>query len=710
MRATFGTLEDRVLELKPGLNIVEAPNEWGKSTWCAFLAAMLYGIDTRARSTQTALAEKEKYAPWSGSPMEGRIDLNWNGRDITIERRTKGRTPFGVFKAYETDTGMEVPELTGANCGQLLLGVEKSVFTRTAFLRLNDLPVTQDEALRRRLNALVTTGDESGAGDMLGARLKELKNACRYNRSTGLIPKAEAELAALEEKQRELDRLSREAEENKRLQKQTENYLNQLKNHQTALAYQNALADRARVLTAEQAFAEAAARRDRLEAECAQLPRREAAEETRRQVRDLQQQWMGVQAELQDLPPEPQAPEKVDAFEEPDRTALLEKVRRDVELYHILREIQKKKPVLGWFLLILGLIGAGMCAAVELWIAVAVAAVVSAAGVVLLVLSGRKRKGIAEAVEKLVQPYPRREPERWLAEAENYAGRIARYQEQLAQRRAAGEALAQRGESIRERLREIAQGRDLRSVLEELQRVIDAWNELEDAVGDLQQAGKHLDHIRAMAKNARPPEFEDTLKCSEGDTLRLIGEYTARQRQLAERLGRLRGSMNAIGDGKLLQARIDSLRLRIGELEETEEALELAQRTLAAATEQLQRRFAPRITERARILFSRLTDGRYDRLNLTKELAVDAAATGELTMHSAQWRSEGTVDQLYIALRLAVAEELTPAAPLVLDDALARFDDRRLKNALEVLAEAAGSRQVILFTCRKREGELFPQT
>ena len=74
MQATFGKLENQVLELRPGLNIIEAPNEWGKSTWCAFLVAMLYGIDTKARTTQAALAEKEKYAPWSGSPMAGRID------------------------------------------------------------------------------------------------------------------------------------------------------------------------------------------------------------------------------------------------------------------------------------------------------------------------------------------------------------------------------------------------------------------------------------------------------------------------------------------------------------------------------------------------------------------------------------------------------------------------------------------------------------
>ena len=156
MTATFGKLENRTLQLQPGLNVISAPNEWGKTTWCAFLITMLYGLDTREKTTKTALAVKERYAPWSGSPMSGRIDLHWNEKDITIERWTKGRTPLGEFRAYETESGLDIPELTAANCGQMLLGVERSVFQRSGFIRLTDLPVTQDEALRRRLNALVT--------------------------------------------------------------------------------------------------------------------------------------------------------------------------------------------------------------------------------------------------------------------------------------------------------------------------------------------------------------------------------------------------------------------------------------------------------------------------------------------------------------------------------------------------------------------------
>ena len=207
MTATFGKLEHETLTLEPGLNIITAPNEWGKSTWCAFLMAMLYGLDTRVKTTKTTLADKERYQPWSGSPMSGRIDLNWNGRDITIERATRRRVPLGEFKAYETESGLPVEELTAANCGQTLLGVEQTVFRRAGFIRFSDLPVTQDEALRRRLNALVTTGDDSGSADRLAASLKDLKNRCRYNR-TGLLPQAEAQRDAIEEKLTEIRRAS----------------------------------------------------------------------------------------------------------------------------------------------------------------------------------------------------------------------------------------------------------------------------------------------------------------------------------------------------------------------------------------------------------------------------------------------------------------------------------------------------------------------
>ena len=55
---------------------------------------MLYGIDTRDRDKKGYLADKNRYQPWSGAPMEGEVTLEWQGRDVTIRRSPKGNTPL----------------------------------------------------------------------------------------------------------------------------------------------------------------------------------------------------------------------------------------------------------------------------------------------------------------------------------------------------------------------------------------------------------------------------------------------------------------------------------------------------------------------------------------------------------------------------------------------------------------------------------------
>ena len=63
MTASFGKLQGATLELKEGLNILQAPNETGKSTWCAFLLSMLYGINSRERDRAGFIADKNRLRP-----------------------------------------------------------------------------------------------------------------------------------------------------------------------------------------------------------------------------------------------------------------------------------------------------------------------------------------------------------------------------------------------------------------------------------------------------------------------------------------------------------------------------------------------------------------------------------------------------------------------------------------------------------------------
>ena len=188
MTAVFGKLQNRTLELKDGLNILEAPNETGKSTWCAFLLAMLYGINSRERDKAGFIADKNRYAPWSGAAMSGRIDCRVGTDEVTLLRNTRRQTaPMGDFQALYAGTGDAFPGLTGQNCGDTLLGVSREVYERSAFIRQSGISITQDAGLERRIAALITSGEEDTSYTEAADALKKQLNRRRHNK-TGQIP------------------------------------------------------------------------------------------------------------------------------------------------------------------------------------------------------------------------------------------------------------------------------------------------------------------------------------------------------------------------------------------------------------------------------------------------------------------------------------------------------------------------------------------
>ncbi len=701
MTATFGKLEHQTLTLQPGLNIIEAPNEWGKSTWCAFLVNMLYGIDTRARSTAVALADKERYAPWSGAAMEGRIDLCWNGRDITIERRSRGRIPFGDFRAYETETGIEISDLNATNCGQQLLGVERSVFVRAGFLKQSDLPVTQDDSLRRRLNNLVTTGDESGASDKLGEALKDLKNKCRHNR-TGLLPQAESERDQLSGQLAHLHDLQNQAQAVRTQQSELELRIAALENHAAALRYAASLEDAKKVAQAEENLVVVKERLTATMSACQDIPSADVARRNLHDAQTLQEQWLSLQMESQMLPPLPPQPAIPVYYKGIAPADAVSSAEVDAKANAILEQSKKKNGVILAIFGILAVILCGCGLMMPQWLLYMgiAAAVTGIAGALICVIrSGKIRKQQLVLFDR----HPGVAPDGWIADARQYAQEQQHYEALLANAQALRGDLDARIQVLQQKINDLAGEMTLSDALHHWSQAVAAWDTLSDARRDLQLAESHVQTLRSLFKEVPPPTADDTLTFDVLETDHLLANARIRQQQLHTQLGQCLGQAEALGSEALLRARLDTLNHRIARLEDTYYALEMALDALRDASLQLQRRFAPRISKRAQEIFNRLTNGRYHRLSLGSDLSLSTSTQDEDTLHTTQWRSDGTADQQYFALRLAVAEELTPDAPLILDDALVRFDDHRMKAAMQLLQESAQSKQVILFTCQSRE-------
>ncbi len=137
------------------------------------------------------------------------------------------------------------------------------------------------------------------------------------------------------------------------------------------------------------------------------------------------------------------------------------------------------------------------------------------------------------------------------------------------------------------------------------------------------------------------------------------------------------------------------------------DALELAEENMQAAVDDISRSFGPLLNEKTAEIFSNLTGGRYEKVMVDKEYAIQAKPkTGGY--HEWKYLSSGTTDQAYLSLRLAMTELITDNGerlPLMLDDVLLQYDAERAENALEYLKKYAQNAQILFFTCRNMQDE-----
>jgi chromosome segregation ATPase len=389
----------------------------------------------------------------------------------------------------------------------MLLGVEKSVFLRTGFLRFSDLPVRQDEELRRRLNSLVTTGDETGDAELLGQKLQELRNRCRYNQ-TGLIPQCRAELREVQEQLWECQRFQSQHDALTEQVRGLEGELHTLENHRQWLDYADAQTHRENIGKAEQASRAA----DRL-------------------VAALEEKYARI----------------------PDKQELEAKLELDRERLDYLRLDLEEKPSSS-----LPIIFTALLAAVLLIVAVLMAdrglvlpCVV--AGIALLIACGslasrRRQERIWYNIEQTRRQNKTQELEKSITARENQLG---------------------------------------------------TYGDLQAARENAEAARQQMKALKSIPLPEEEPEVEDGLTLTREQTLQSIGDLTGHLARLRLQLGQCRGRMEHLPEPELLQRRLNQTRRRLSELELTQQAIDCALDALETAKTELQRRFAPRIAQRA---------------------------------------------------------------------------------------------------------------
>ncbi len=658
--ATYGKLNQAQLSLQSGLNVICAPNEGGKSTWSRFLLTMFYGLNTRQRGE---LADKNRFQPWSGSPMQGRLELAVGEDVLTLSRRTqRADSPMGVFSCTYAGTDTPVRGLDALRCGETLLGVPQSVYQRCAFIPSGSMAIDADADLERRINALISTGEEKISFSQAETRLKRQLHQRKYNRS-GAIPLLESEIASLSSAQAEVQDL---AERETSLRQQ----LRQVQEEQVTLRAaqqqeaQQRIAEKQRLL---QSLPDSAA----LQSINEQLGAVRSMGEQVQQARDAAAaQEQTIQAQLQELSRNPLHP-----MTKPELEAQL--------------QIQPPAPPQVAQLLIslaLGLCGGGFLwyeigQSQLLWLCAACAVTALAAGNFLRLLIQRIRRQQVRRRE-----LQRQEELRKLADS--YLPMLEKLEEQRS-------LLQQRQQAVAD------SEQRLRATLADLLTVVQKWDTGVHTPTDVRR------FVQQMTQ--RREELTEEIRQAQADALHAqTPDADGSAARLQQQIAQVQGQLAALGGAEDAPQRIARKQEQLHRLQGEYDSLALALDVLRSANTTLQNRFSPELGRRAAEIFADMTGSPWSHILLDREFRLSAEAGSDPTRRSVQLLSSGTADQLYLAVRLAICEMVLPAeqnAPLILDDALLTFDDERLHKTLDYLVRLGEQRQILLFSCQSREAD-----
>lgn len=752
LTASFGKLNGDTLELKNGLNIIRAPNESGKSTWCAFIKAMLYGINTSERDRQDYLSDKNKFAPWSGAPMSGQMEVTHGGRDITISRSALGGAPMKNFTAVYSQTAQSVPGLDGNNAGEVLTGASEKVYERTAFIRQSGMRISQTSELEKRIAALVSSGSEQRSYSETDEDLRSWMRKLRYRKS-GIIPKLEEERSELINQYRLLEEktesLSRLRQEMIRTQEAKDKLSDELELHRK-IEKRSMLRSLSEAKIKEKRADEDIQRISSEIGVNGHIPTKEELAEIRQKCSTMDslnvlyvKSAEAVETAKKELDSLEQAFLNTDFYKKyGDDDSAVSKASHISGYIEPQPEPEPKPPVLKKYtpqIVLFGLItllglalGVGGYTFYPAAAAFAPAGLAAgAAGLILTVLFIVKRAKSKAAVQSFVMPEITDPMDEYyqvfgvssLDELKDIAGSYlssrSDYQKALASYDAAKKAFADAESSVKaaENL-----------VLSEASRVMSNVSDPYSVLSDLTAVESALEALtKAKFEKLSSQNIKETLSenisedpgVSENELLPVpvlpyetalskFEEVSARYDSIQRQYNVAYGELKAIGDPAVLNSKISSISQEIKDKELIYESLELAHSAMSDANTELQTRFSPVISKKAGEYMSVLTGGRYSDIVFDKAFNAMAKSSGEVVSRSILSLSEGTADQIYLSLRLAMSSLILSGdepAPIILDDTLVNFDNIRMGHAIRLLKQMGEERQIILFTCHNREVE-----
>ena len=679
----YGNIENKDINLEEGINIIHGANESGKSTLLNYIISIFYGISRNKDGK--ALSDYEKYKPWNSNEFSGRISYKLeNGEKYEIFRDFNKKNPkIYNDKLEDISDRFETDKKDGSKFFIEQTGIDKQMYLSTVVSTQEEVRLDEknQNMLIQKIANLAGTGEDNVSYKKALIKLQE---------------KIRDEIGTNKTSQKPINIIEKEIVEINNKIVETEKYRN--RKYEIDAEKEQILSELKELEQQKQILQEL---QNSMKSEEETKNRLEIREKNRKdniaKINELTNQKNTINAESERVQSAKNHLQDIIKGHKEN----IEKLNSEIEKIANEKEEtqEKEKPSISFIVITVVLAIALICSIILIknYIVSGILGVALIANIVFYVIKKNKQKvNKAKLREKINQEkqYKREKLENQkqqiIANVNTTEKELEKQEEEekqvnseLSMLKGQIILLEKNNEKITEEIEQ-----DNKAIKEESnknkQQIIEKYKDKN--INDLLYINDYQNYIS---------KIEETIN---NNRIRIKGleiEYNTIVPQLDEMV--------------VLEEKREADKEKLAELREKESIINIAIENLMDAYEEMKTTITPKFTKNLSESIQKISSNKYNKVTINDENGMIIENNrGEYV--EAIKLSTGTIDQLYLALRLSMIDELSKEnLPIILDESFAYSDNNRLKNMLQYLTSDLNNHQTIIFTCTDREQKMLEE-
>lgn len=690
----YGNLENKEINLDKKINIIHGANESGKSTMLSYIVNSFYGISKTKDGKD--ISDYDKYKPWNNNEFSGRISYELdNGEQYEVFRDFNKKNPKIYNKNLEDITDkFEIDKKEGSKFFLEQTGIDKQMYTSTVVsmqeeVRLDD---KNQNMLIQKIANLAGTGED---------------NVSYKKALTKLQNKIRDEIGTNKTSQKPINILNNQIEEiNKKIEEIKPNINKKYEiDNQKDLINENLKNLEIKKEILEEINKKNQNKLDYLKEknikEISKKDNEEHIEKLKKEANTVKEEQMKVEKTVNDLNKKLEE----NKVEQSRIEQELNKENEQTENIENSKNIKSSKNTIYIIFLIvfiaLGILGVALFKNYLVTIVLGILALID---IILLITKKIKVNRIIKEENKLSET-KKKEHIRDLEEEKEYIlkeiDKISKElkEEESNQKEIASKNSMLQGQIILLEKTNTSLENELNSIKEKLEKL--QSNNEEELLAQYNGKMDREKLLQIINSIDIEPQLKNVETQINNEKIKLKGLEIEENTVIPQ--------IDAMVE---LEETLQAKKEEYNNLKNQEDIINITIENLEQAYEEMKTTITPKFTENLSKNIEEISNGKYSKVTINDESGMVVENNrGEYI--NANNLSTGTIDQLYLSLRLSMIEDLSKESlPIILDETFAYFDNTRLENAIKYLikltqGENIKNHQVIIFTCTNREKEIL---